>query len=81
MRKLVKGLCFDHMQVQVAVKDVPSGTEHIFTIVGSESGAFYFSWDCGDERMAMHIDKPSAHMVAEALRRTANLPEIAKKKD
>lgn len=68
------------MQVQVATKDVETGEESIFTIVGSEVPSFYFSWEIEGVVQKMMIDKASAHMIAEALRRTSNTPEKPKAK-
>ena len=72
-------LLFNHMQVQIAVKDIESGDEHIFTVVSSETGVFYFGWQSGEKLLSMNVDRTAAHMVAEALRRTANVPEKPKK--
>jgi hypothetical protein len=68
------------MQVQVATKDTVTGEESIFTVVGSSTPAFYISWEIEGVIQQMTIDRPSAQMLAETLKRVCNIPEGSKAK-
>lgn len=63
------------MQVQIGTKDVNTGEASMFTMVGSETGVCYFSWEVEGVIQTTFLDRMSAQMIAEALKRTANVPE------